>query len=105
MTADTSPDFVIAIAYCLAYDHLGRASNRDTLQRLRGGAEPRTDEENWLAQTLALAHSIVQPPPASEQAEEHLRHLKGVQEQANHTERAQVALVMGGATKIKQYVF
>jgi CRISPR-associated protein Cmr2 len=105
MAVDTSPDFVTAITYCLAYDHLERTPNRDTLQRLRGGAEPRTDEENWLAQTLALAHSIVQPPPASEQAEEHLRHLQHIQEQAIHIERAHVALVMGGATKIKQYVF
>ena len=105
MAVDTSPDFVMAITYCLAYDHLERTPNRDTLQRLRGGAEPRTDEENWLAKTLALAHSIVQPPPASEQAEEHLRHLQHIQDQAVHTERAQVALLMGGATKIKQYVF
>ena len=105
MAVEISPDFVVAIAYCLAYDHLERAPNRDTLQLLRGGAEPRTDEESWLAQTLVLAHSIVQPPVASEQAEEHLRHLQRIQEQTIHTERAQVALLMGGATKIKQYVF
>ena len=105
MAIDTSPDFVVAIAYCMAYDHLGRAPNRDTLQRLRGGTEPRMDDEHWLAQTLVLAHSIVQPPPDSEQAEVHLRHLQRIQEQAIHTERAQVALLMGGATKIKQYVF
>jgi hypothetical protein len=41
MAVDTSPDFVMAIIYCLAYDHLEGPPIRDTLQRLRGGAEPR----------------------------------------------------------------
>jgi CRISPR-associated protein Cmr2 len=105
LAVDTSPDFVVAIAYCLAYDHLGRAPNRDTLHRLQGGVEPRSDEERWLAQTLALAQNLVQLPPAAEEAEEHLRHLRHIQDQAIHIERAQIALLMGGATKIKQYVF
>jgi CRISPR-associated protein Cmr2 len=105
MAVDTSPDFVVAIAYCLAYDHLGRAPNRDTLHRLRGGVEPYSDEERWLAQTLALAQNLVQLPPAAEKVEEHLLHLRHIQDQAIHIERAQIALLMGGATKIKQYVF
>jgi hypothetical protein len=58
MAVDTSPDFVVAIAYCLAYDHLRRAPNRDSLQRLRGGAEPRTDEEHLFSNLLRLPSKL-----------------------------------------------
>jgi hypothetical protein len=55
---DSSSDFTMAIAYCLAYDRWGQALDLGTVRRLRGGEEPRTDEERLLMPGVAAAASI-----------------------------------------------
>jgi CRISPR-associated protein Cmr2 len=101
MTEDT-PYFATAIAYCLAYDHWGKAPDREVLSRLLAGQEPRTNENLLLKQMLDLANFVLEELPTDITASEHLQH---IQEKAQLLGDPRIALIMGGATKIKQYVF
>ena len=102
---DSSSDFIMAIAYCLAYDRWGEAPDLGTVRRLRGGEEPRTDEERLLGQMLDLARLALQDPQDLSSTAEPTSQLQHIQEQAARIGDPQIALIMGGATKIKQYVF
>ena len=102
MVEGTPPDFAVAIAYCLAYDHWGQALDRQVVSRLRAGEEPQTDEERLLGQMLEVARLALEEPPAGESAVERLQQ---IQKKVSALGDPKVALVMGGATKIKQYVF
>ena len=102
---NTSPAFVGAITYCLAYDHWRQSPNSETLGRLLGGELPRTDDERLLNQMIQLARLVAQESPDSTNAEEPQIHLQRIQEAAAALGNPKVALLMGGATKIKQYVF
>lgn len=53
---NTSPAFVGAITYCLAYDHWRQSPHSETLGRLLGGEEPRTDE-NDVVRLRHLGHT------------------------------------------------
>lgn len=102
MAAGTLPDFVLAVAYCLAYDRLKRPPDREVLRRLRDGREPQTDEERLLAQMLDAASLALQDPLEDESITVRLQQ---IQEKASSLGDPRVALIAGGATKIKQYVF
>ena len=67
---NTSPAFVGAITYCLAYDHWRQSPNSETLGRLLGGELPRTDDERLLNQMIQLARLVAQESPDSTNAEE-----------------------------------
>jgi CRISPR-associated protein Cmr2 len=54
---------------------------------------------------IALARLVLQDPPEASQTAEYTAYLKDIQEQATRLGDPQIALIMGGATKIKQYVF
>jgi CRISPR-associated protein Cmr2 len=54
---------------------------------------------------IQLARLVAQEPPDSTNAEEPQIHLQRIQEAAAALGNPKVALLMGGATKIKQYVF
>ncbi|MBI4523629.1 MAG: hypothetical protein HY695_07440 [Deltaproteobacteria bacterium] len=102
MTVDTPPDFVFAVAYCLAYDRLKRPPDRGALRRLRDRGQPQTDEERLFAEMLNAATLALQDPPEDESV---AVRLEQIQEKASALGDPKIALVAGGATKIKQYVF
>ncbi len=106
MTVDMPSDFGIALAYCLAYDLGLDPPEHQTIGGLRGmGEGAHTESERSLTQLRALADSVLKDNPTSEYQENTPRHLQRIQQHHAYTEQQTVALIMGGATKIKQYVF
>ena len=56
-------------------------------------------------QMLELSQLVLQNFPDTTPPAEHTAHLQHIREQATRLGNPQIALIMGGATKIKQYVF
>lgn len=102
MTPNKNQDFALAVAYCLAYDHFGIAPDWEVLLRFRNGKEPQTDREHLLTQILEAADFAFHIPASNVSP---LEHLQQIQEKAAALGDLKVALIAGGATKIKQYVF
>jgi CRISPR-associated protein Cmr2 len=102
---DTSPDFVRSLVYCLAYDHWGQPPDWEVVHRLRHAGEPSTEGERLLMHMIEISRLVLREPTETVAVEEHTARLEHIQEQAEHLGNPQIALIMGGATKIKQYVF
>lgn len=105
MTVDTPPDFVRALAYCLAYDRWQKPVDLTMLDRLLGGAEFHTEEEQLLDQMIQLARLVACGLREGNTLAERKDDLQRVHKAAQLLDDPKVALLMGGATKIKQYVF
>jgi CRISPR-associated protein Cmr2 len=87
MANSVAPEFDIGIAYCMAYDQ-------------RGGVPDATAIEHFRQFVASLPQA-----PDTQSPEAMRRHVQELQQRAETARNPQIALVMGGATKIKQYVF
>jgi len=87
MANSVTPEFDTGIAYCMAYDQ-------------RGGVPDATSIEHFRQFVTSLPQA---PDTQSPEAMHH--HVQELQQRAETARNPQIALVMGGATKIKQYVF
>jgi len=88
VVTDTVPrPFEVAIAYCLAYDQQVGAPTTEIIEHF-----------SELAQACLA-------PPETDAPEGIRQHLQALQQKADMWGDPKFALVMGGATKIKQYVF
>ncbi|HZP02917.1 MAG TPA: hypothetical protein VFD30_21895, partial [Terriglobia bacterium] len=90
--------FERAIIYCVAYDAWGPEPAGELLKQLREGKGPSDAQQQQLVVAVRLALTKPQPGPETE-------HLQKIAEAAKQVGDPKVGLVMGGATKIKQYVF
>ena len=97
MAARPLTRFLGAVAYCVAYDRWGPQAAGELLARLREGKELEKEEEKGLVKAIDLALTA---PGGSE-----TERLTQVKKEAEEVGCPTVGLVMGGATKIKQYVF
>jgi CRISPR-associated protein Cmr2 len=95
------PNFARALAYCLSYDRVGDSPDLSLLERLLSGQTMTADEER-LANAVLLAQEALTSVPGDESARERLQRIA---ERSRSLGNPRVALVAGGATKIKQYVF
>lgn len=94
MTEASKHPFAAAIAYCIIYDARGPQAADDSLRRVRNGSPLPADDQ----QLLEAAARAVDPQAGDVQLAE-------LEHRASELGNPHVALLMGGATKIKQYVF
>jgi CRISPR-associated protein Cmr2 len=96
-------EFDKAVAYCLAYDRWNGKTAQALLTWKRAEELAQTDEQQIFTKMLEAAGTALQEPP--DQLEEHVKHLERVNSVAQSLGDSPIALLMGGATKIKGYVF
>ena len=99
--------FVVAVTYCLGYEQLGQSPDLAVLRRLRNGDTPQNDQERTLHKIMDVVRFTFEELPDRQSPDDFYNHLRQVKARLE-TEGLgdpQVALISGGATKIKQYVF
>jgi CRISPR-associated protein Cmr2 len=96
-------EFDKAVAYCLAHDRWNGKTAQALLAWKRAEELAQTDEQQIFTKMLEAARVALQEPP--EQLEDRVKHLERVNSLSQLLGDPQVALLMGGATKIKGYVF